>query len=192
MSLVTPEEMDKICTLLKGYNISLFKITAGHHLALYDVTRQQVEAIRRELFTIFPQAPAIGVTYIHACPSIQECKYAIKSAHSLGRRIEQLSFDSPHPNKIKVGIAGCKMCCTEPFLRDIGIIGKRKGWTLVFGGNGGGRPRIGDIIGQGLDDDQTLELIISCIRVYRELATPRQRTARLLEQIGIDKFLNSL
>jgi NAD(P)H-nitrite reductase large subunit len=192
MSLASQEEMKKITATLKRFDITFFKITAGHHLALYEINKNQLEELRKELFKVIPHAPTISVNYVHSCPSIQQCKYATRESRILGRRIEQFSFYSPLPNKIKVGIAACQMCCTEPYLRDIGIIGSRKGWKLIFGGNGGSKPRIGDVIAEGLNDDQLFELITSCITVYRQLAGPKQRTARLIEQIGIEAFISKL
>ncbi len=78
------------------------------------------------------------------------------------------------------------MSCTEPFVRDVGIFATKKGWTLVFGGNGGGNPRLGDIVAEGLNDDQVIELVRKCLTFYQQNAKYKSRTARFMERIGID------
>ncbi len=188
MSLATPEELTHIQDILNRFNITFTKITAGQRLAVYGTNETHLQNLRRELFRILPKPPKISVNYVQTCPQFQDCKYATTDSQPLGRRLEQLAFTSPLPSKVKVSIADCKMCCTEPYLRDIGIIGSRKGWTLVFGGNGGGKPRIADVIAENLDDDQVVDLVTKCIAIYSEQALPKNRTARFIEQIGIEEF----
>ncbi|KUG20726.1 sulfite reductase, assimilatory-type [hydrocarbon metagenome] len=48
------------------------------------------------------------------------------------------------PAEAKMEIPGCSRCCGERYLRDIGVVGSAKGWTVLFGGDSGGCPRIGD------------------------------------------------
>ncbi len=192
MSLASAEELEQIYAVLKTFNITFTQITTGQRLAVYGLKETEFTALRHELFKIIPRSPVISVNYIHTCPSLKKCKYATRDSQDLGRRLEQLSFPTPLPNKVKIGIAGCKMCCTTPYVRDIGIIGSRKGWTLVFGGNAGGKPRIADIIAEKLHDDQVVELVQKCIDLYRQEAFPKDRTARFIEHFGIEKFRNIL
>ena len=77
-------------------------------------------------------------------------------------------------------------------MRDIGIFGKKNGWTLVFGGNGGGCPRIGDIVAEDLNDEEVLELVEKCLNYYRKNARKLERTARLMRRSKIDKFWDYL
>ncbi len=192
MSLASEEELDQIYTVLKKFNVSLTKITAGQRLAVYGVEEKEINALRHALFTIVPKPPEISVTYVQACPSLQGCKYATRNSQPLGRRLEHLSFNKPLPDKIKVSIASCRICCTEPWIRDIGIIGSRKGWTLIFGGNGGSRPRIGDLIAEDLHEDQLVQLVEKCIHVYQQHAMLRHRTARFIENFGIERFKQAI
>jgi len=84
------------------------------------------------------------------------------------------------------------MCCTEPYVRDLGIFASKKGWTLVFGGNGGNNARIGDIVAEGLNDDEVLALAKKCLTIYQEEATPHSRSARFMERFGIEAFKESV
>lgn len=59
---------------------------------------------------------------------------------------------------------------------------------MVFGGNGGGNPRLGDIIAEALTDDQVVDLVQKCLTVYQQNAKYKSRTARFMERFGIDAF----
>lgn len=90
------------------------------------------------------------------------------------------------PAKVKIGISGCPRCCGESHTRDIGIMGTNKGWTVLFGGNGGTRPRFGDVIAQCLTATEALDCSQRLAEYYRKHAKPHERTARFVERVGID------
>lgn len=192
MSLITEKERIDIYKLLEKYGVIHTLITPSQQLSVQGLPSDTLEQLQQDLFKIVPRHHGIQVTYIQNCASLHHCKYAVADSNSLGRKIEQLSFSSPLPAKVKVSIAGCGMCCTAPLVRDVGIIGKRKGWTLVFGGNSGGRPRIADQIATGLKEDKVVELVKKCVDFYLQNASTRQRTSRFIEQYGIDNFLTKI
>jgi NAD(P)H-nitrite reductase large subunit len=84
------------------------------------------------------------------------------------------------------------MCCGESYVRDIGLVGRKNGWTVVFGGNAGGRPRVGDELASGLDADAALELVGRVLEHYRDNAKKCQRTARFVEARGIASVRQAL
>jgi len=106
----------------------------------------------------------------------------------MGEKLEKAFGDLPLPAKTKVGISGCPLNCCESYVRDIGLFGKKKGWTLVFGGNGGGCPRIGEIIAENLSDDEAIELIGKCLDFYGKNARRLERTARFMTRTKIEKL----
>ena len=96
------------------------------------------------------------------------------------------------PAKVKIGVSGCQFCCGESFVRDIGIFGKKKGWTVIFGGNSGRKPRVGDIIAEDISREEVIDLTKRCLEYYAANGRKRERTARFVERIGIDKFKKSV
>ena len=79
------------------------------------------------------------------------------------------------PAKVKIGVSGCPMTCGESFVRDIGVQGKKNGWTFIFGGNSGGHPRIGDVLAEDLTTEQVLELARKSVRI---LSGKREKTGK--------------
>ena len=70
--------------------------------------------------------------------------------------------------------------------KDLGLLGTAKGWTVIFGGNAGGRPRIGDLVAKDLTSDEALDLVRRLLEYYRSNAEPGERTARFVERVGFD------
>jgi NAD(P)H-nitrite reductase large subunit len=87
-----------------------------------------------------------------------------------------------------MGISGCPFNCGESFVRDFGAFGKKSGWTVIFGGNAGGKPRIGDVIAEGLNNEDVIDLAKRCFEYYAGEGKKKERTARFIERIGIEEF----
>lgn len=192
MGMVTPEFLETIARVARKHNIPLLKFTEAQRLAMIGQLPEEIEQIWQELgHSTGPQKP-VGIHYIKACPGMRWCKYGVQDSLALGVKLEKALLDMPLPAKTKVGISGCSMNCCEGFIRDVGVFGKKGGWTLVFGGNGAGRPRFGDILGEGLSDDQLLLLAEKALRYYSANARKRERTARFMDRTPLSDVQKAL
>lgn len=188
MGVLTTEYLEKLTEIAKKHNIPFFKITSAQRLAIIGHTQETAEQVWFELGQkTGPKKPA-GIHYIQACPGVTWCKYGRQDSLALGEKLEKAFGGLELPAKTKVGISGCPLNCCESYVRDIGVFGKKSGWTLVFGGNGGGCPRIADIVAEDLNDDEVIELIGRCLDFYRENARKMERTGRLMRRIKTDRL----
>jgi NAD(P)H-nitrite reductase large subunit len=194
MGLITPDYLEEIAALSRKHSVPFLKITGAQRLAIAGHSPEVAEKIWQELGqTAGPKKP-VGIHYIQACPGVKWCKYGRQDSLGLGRRIEEALLDIPLPAKTKIGISSCQFNCCESYIRDLGMFGTTKGWTLVFGGNGGGCPRIGDVVGEKLDEDQVIILATKCLDFFRKNARRMERTGRLMRRTPLEKlkeFLNS-
>ena len=143
MGVVTPDYLETLAKVAREHKIPFVKITSAQRFAIAGHALEDIANIWQDLGNHQgPRKPA-GVHYIQACPGVRWCKYGRQDSLALGEKIEQRLMQMALPAKTKVGVSGCPMNCCESFVRDVGIFGKKNGWTLVFGGNGGGLPRIG-------------------------------------------------
>lgn len=188
MGLFSPTELSEIVAIINKYDVPMTKITSAQRLALLGMDEEDQEKLKADLKPLTRPVSVNSFEYIQACPGSQWCKFGTRDSLALGARLEQISFPEPLPGKVKIGISGCRMSCTEPYVRDIGIFATKKGWTLVFGGNAGGNPRLGDIVAEALTDDQVIDLVQKCLTVYQQKAKYKSRTARFMERFGIDAF----
>ncbi len=181
--------------MARRYEIPVIKITSGQRLVLVGIKEEDVEQIWNELGMTVGEATAPCVHYVQACPpGTAVCKYGLQDSLGLGLELEGVYQDMHLPAKLKMGISGCpRSCGGESYLRDIGVLGTGKGWTVIFGGNSGGRPRIGgDVVAKDLSADEAKDLVKRLLTYYQDTANPGERTARFTERVGMDRIKSDL
>lgn len=186
--LVTPDFLENVARVARKYNIPIIKLTSAQRLALVGLPPEKVEEVWAELG--IDVGPAVGpcVHYVKACPGTAACRFGILDSLGMGLRLEKEFLGLELPAKFKIGVSGCPNKCGEAYVRDIGLFGKKAGWTFIFGGNSGARPRLGDIIAENLNDDQVVELAHKCFDYYKSNARGKERSARFIERVGIEEF----
>ncbi|CCH47699.1 nitrite/sulfite reductase domain-containing protein [Pseudodesulfovibrio piezophilus] len=186
VGLVSPEILEALARVGRKFEVPIMKITSGQRIALVGLEEHQVEEVWNELKMDIGPAVGLCVHYVQACPGTEVCKFGLQDSLGFGLELEKMFVGMELPAKLKVGVSGCTMCCAESYVRDIGLIGKKKGWTMVIGGNASGRPRIGDILAEDLSRSDALELVNRFLIYYRDNSTKRNRSSMLLKKIGID------
>lgn len=190
MGVLTPEMLEIIAKAARKYNIRIIKITSGQRIALVGLNPEDVKNIWKDLKMEVGPAEGLCVHYVQACPGTETCKFGQGDSLALAAKIEKMYVGKENfiPAKTKFGISGCMLNCAESYLRDFGAFCAPEGWTVVVGGNSGGRPRIGDVIAKKLSEEQALELIGKCIDYYAKNAKSRERMPRFIERVGAEEF----
>jgi len=188
VGLLSPEVLEAISSVVRKYNIPITKITSGQRLALIGMARGEVDRIWHDLKMEVGPAIELCVHYVQACPGTEVCKFGVRNSLGLGLELEKLYVGMELPAKVKIGVSGCPFCCAESYVRDIGLIGKKKGWVVTFGGNSGGRPRIGDVLAEEVSDSEAVALVKRCLEYYRDNIDKKLRTARFVEKVGIESI----
>lgn len=190
--VITADQLEALARAVRRFEIPIAKLTSGQRVALVGIRAEDVPAVWAELGMGEGRAVRHGVHYVQACPGNAACGYGQQDSLGLGARLEELFSGLDLPAKVKVGVSGCPMCCGESYVRDIGLVGRRNGWTVVFGGNAGGRPRVGDELAAGLTGDEALALVGRVLEHYALSAKKQQRTARFMEARGIASVREAL
>ncbi|MGA2698646.1 MAG: NAD(P)/FAD-dependent oxidoreductase [Methanoregula sp.] len=184
--VVTPENLETIAKVAKKYHIPLLKITSGQRFLLVGVQEQDIAAVRRELGTLGTASITPGVRYVQSCPGISYCKNGTQDSITLAREISDEYAGKEFPAKIKIGVSGCPRCCGESRVRDVGIMGTAKGWTVFFGGHSGFKSRQGEQVATGLTSKEARDLIRALLAHYKTHAEPKERSSRFLERAGTE------
>ena len=87
------------------------------------------------------------------------------------------------PHKLKFAVSGCTRECAEAQSKDIGIIATENGWNLYVCGNGGMKPRHGDLFATDLDTQTLVRYIDRILMFYVRTADKLQRTSVWLEDL---------
>jgi len=181
----------KICDVADKYGAEL-KITSAQRIALMGVKEEDLDAIWAELAQ--DQGAPIGlcVRSVKICPGTTHCKRAVQDSASLGLKIDRIYHAMELPNKMKMGISGCLLSCSESAVKDIGVLGTNKGWRILVGGNAGPRPRLGELLVDDVPDEAAvLEVIARVIDFYKNSSQPG-RLGKLVEEIGIEAFRGAI
>jgi len=188
MGLVTPDILENIANVARKYKIPVIKITSAQRMALVGMAPEVVAEVWRDLGMDVGPAVELCVHYVQACPGNTLCKLGVQDSLGLGGKLEEVFVGMHLPAKAKIGISGCPMNCGESYMRDFGAFGKKSGWTVIFGGNAGRKPRIGDVIAESLNSEEVIDVAKRCFEYYAGNGKKKERTARFIERTGIEEF----
>lgn len=177
----------KICDVADKYKLEL-KLTSAQRIAMFGVKEEEVDAVWADLAQTPGAAIGLCVRSIKICPGTQWCKRAVLDSASLGLKLDKIYHAMELPNKMKMGVSGCLLACSESGVKDIGVVGHNKGWRILVGGNSGPRPRLAELLVDNIQtEEEVLEIVAKVVEVYKN--DPQQgRLGRLVEEMGIEAF----
>lgn len=192
VGILTPEDLEKIAAVARKFSVPVIKITSGQRFALVGINPEDVDAIWQDLGMDPGKATELCLHYVQACPGDTVCQFGIQDSLKLGTKIEEFFIGMDLPAKVKVGVSGCSLCCGESFVRDVGVFATKSGWNLVVGGSSARRPRIGDLIREGLKEEEVIPLVKRTLEYYRDHAKKRERMAKFVDRIGIEELKDAI
>ena len=177
----------RICDVADKYGLSL-KITSAQRIAMFGAKEEELDAIWSDLDQ--QQGAPIGlcVRSVKICPGTLHCKRALQDSASLGLKMDAIYHAMELPNKMKLGISGCILSCSDSAIKDIGVVGTAKGWRILVGGNGGVRPRLGELLVDDVPSEERVLEIVALVVGYYLKSPKKERIGRLIEEIGIEAF----
>jgi len=186
--VVAPDALRKLADVAEKYGAAALKVTSAARIAMVGIKEDDIDAIWADLGMNPGAAIGLCVRSVKACPGTAFCKLGKQDSLGMGMKLDEKYHGMELPSKLKMGVSGCPNQCAETCIKDIGLVGKPKGWTVMVGGNGGGKPRLADRLTDGLTDDEALALIDKIVAYYRDNANPRERLGKMIDRIGLDAF----
>jgi len=135
---------------------------------------------------------ATEVRPIKICSAETFCMRFRQPVLELAEKIDNAFRGTHLPVKLIIGIAGCQRSCSEPGIKDVGIIAHTKGYELLVGGSAGLKPRIAQSIGLFQTQDNVMKVIEGIIEYVKVKDKKSVRLGRVIEMNGIDDLLNFL
>ena len=192
VGLVSVDDLEGIVKVVRKYEIPVVKITSGQRFALVGIKKEDVDKVWEDLGMDVGKATELCLHYVQACPGTAVCQFGVQDSLGLGMEIESFFYGMDLPAKIKIGVSGCPFCCAESFVRDIGVFGKKNGWTFIVGGSSARRPRIGDLMAENLSKDEVIDLTKRSLEYYGDIGKKRERMARFVDRIGIENVKDAI
>ncbi len=190
--VVTPELLRNIADAAEKYNAQALKITGAARIAIVGIKEEDIDDVWKDLGLTPGAAVGLCVRSIRTCPGTTFCKMGKQDALGMGMELDKQYHGMDLPGKFKMAVSGCKINCSESWVRDVGLFGTPKGWTLVIGGNVGVTPRIAQELVADLNDEQAREKIKQVIAYYKENGKKGERLGKMIDRIGFDTVKSAL
>ena len=192
---VSPEGLIAIGQIAKKYGLYT-KVTGGQRVDLFGARVDQLPLIWQELIDAgFESGHAYGKSLrtVKSCVGSTWCRYGVDDSVGLAVELENRYKGLRAPHKIKFAVSGCTRECAEAQSKDIGIIAVEGGWNLYVCGNGGMKPRHGDLLATNLDKETLIKYIDRMLIFYVRTADRLPRTSVWMENMegGLD-YLRSV
>lgn len=179
--LLTPGMLKTVTETMAKFNLTALRATTGQRLNLEGVPRDKLNEVVASLGSALEKTPP-GVS---VCPGAGNCKYGRRETREIGAKVLDLvKQNAPYPFKVKSGVSGCKFACGLSFVRDIGLVGGAKGWTVLFGGSATRNAGPGMVLGENLSNEEALALVEKALVYYRENGKKRERSSGMVKRLG--------
>jgi len=182
---VTPDKLIVIGEVAKEYNLYT-KVTGGQRIDLFGARVEQLPAIWKRLIDAGMEtghAYGKSLRTVKSCVGSTWCRYGQQDSMAMAIFLENRYKGLRTPHKFKLGVSGCTRECAEAQSKDFGIIATENGWNLYVSGNGGMKPRHGDLFATDLDDETLIKYIDRYLMFYVRTADRLTRTSVWLDNL---------
>jgi NAD(P)H-nitrite reductase large subunit len=189
--LVDPATLRKIADVAEKYGAAALKMTSAQRIAIVGLKEEDLDNVWAELGIKPGAAIGLCVRSVKFCPGTTFCKQGKQDAVGLGLKLDEKYHGMPMPSKLKIGVSGCPNSCSEPAIKDIGIMGTAKGYNLMVGGSAAASPRLAEVVAKALSEDEVLDAVERIIIFYKNSGT-KKRLGKFIEDTGLEEFKNQV
>ena len=185
--VVTPATLRKIADVAERYG-AVLKVTSAQRIAIVGLREDQIDAVWTELGMSPGSAVGLCVRSVKVCPGTTFCKKGFQDSLGVGMQLDAKYHGMTLPGKLKMGVSGCPNQCAETGFKDIGLVGTARGWKVMVGGAGGGKPQIAQTLAQDVTAEQALALVEKVVEYFKANAKPHERVGRVIERLGMESL----
>ena len=185
--VVDPATLRKIADVAEKYGAAALKMTSAQRIAIVGLKEEDLDNVWADLGIKPGAAIGLCVRSVKICPGTTFCKQAKQDSLGLGLKLDEKYHGMPMPSKLKIGVSGCPNSCAEPAIKDIGIMGTAKGYTLMVGGSAAAVPRLAEVVAKELSEEEVLEAVDKIFTFYKNSGT-KKRLGKFIEDTGLENF----
>lgn len=189
---ITPKKLIALGQIADKYKLYT-KITGGQRVDMFGAQKHELPLIWEDLVEHgFESGHAYGKSLrtVKSCVGSTWCRFGMLDSVGMAIKLEKRYRGIRSPHKFKMAVSGCTRDCAEMANKDCGLVATTNGYEIIVCGNGGAKPRFGDVLISGLDEDKAIQIIDRFFMFYIMTADKLQRTARWME--NMDGGLNYL
>lgn len=185
--VVDPATLRKIADVAEKYGAAALKMTSAQRIAIVGLKEEDLDNVWAELGLEPGAAIGLCVRSVKICPGTTFCKQAKQDSLGLGLKLDAKYHGMAVPSKLKIGVSGCPNSCAEPAIKDIGIMGTVKGYTLMVGGSAAATPRLAEVVAKELSEEKVLEAVDKILNFYKNSGT-KKRLGKYIDEVGLEHF----
>lgn len=185
-TVMTPSDLKRIAEALEKHGAKIVKFSESQRMVIVGVDPERLDELCEDAGVKL--APAVGkvVRSVKFCPA-ELCTLSQQKAMEMAEKLKR--FEGMEvPDKLKIAVAGCPNSCTEPAVRDIGLMGTKNGYTIFVGGSAGRKPRIGWKLAENVSPEEAERIVERIIEFYKSKAKRGQRLGDFIESMGFEEF----
>lgn len=182
---ITPERIITLGIVAKKYGLYT-KITGGQRIDMFGAKREQLPEIWKDLVDAgFESGHAYGKSLrtVKSCVGSTWCRYGMLDSVGMAVKLEERYKGVRAPHKVKFAVSGCTRDCAEMHNKDFGLVATANGYDILVCGNGGMKPRLGDLLISGVSEEKAIQIIDRAFMYYISTADRLERTARWIEKM---------
>jgi NAD(P)H-nitrite reductase large subunit len=184
--ITSPAILRKIADVAEKFNAKALKITSAQRIAIVGIAEDQLDAIWEAVGEKPGAAIGMCVRSVKICPGTTFCKRGQQDSVGVGLNLDTTYHGMQLPWKFKIGVSGCANDCGEACIKDVGLIGTPKGWNVMVGGNGGGLPRLSQVIAEHVPSDEEAIKIVAKVVDWFKAQNRKGRLGKLIQDMGLD------
>lgn len=186
--ITTSETLRKIADVADKYQAQALKITSAQRIALVGLQPQDLDAVWEDLGEKPGAALGLCIRSVKICPGTTFCKRGQQDSVNLGLQLDECYHGMELPWKLKMGVSGCANDCAEGCIKDIALIATPKGWNVMIGGNGGGRPRLAHKLVSNVESEAAVLTLVDHLVSWFQQQDKKCRLGKFIENWGWEAF----
>ena len=187
--MTSAKELRAIADVVEKFDIPSVKVTGGQRIDMLGVRKEDLPAVWADLNAagmVSGAAYAKGLRTVKTCVGTDWCRFGTQDSTGLGIRIEKFMWGSWTPAKVKMAVSGCPRNCAEATCKDVGVICVDSGYDIHFAGAAGLDIKGTEVLCHADTEDETLEIIVALVQLYRERGRYLERIYKWTKRTGID------
>ena len=185
--MLTPQDIRRIADICEQFPESKLKLTGEIIIGgIKDEARN--EECRKHLGLPTTSVAGFSIRPVKLCSGGYICDNNVQDSFSLGLTLDKTFSGRRFPFKMIISVSGCSRSCSEPLVKDIGVVASKEGYSVFVGGAAGAKPRIAQRLVDNLKENEVIAVIEKIVCFCEKKGKTSERLGIFIEKMGLEKF----